>query len=1160
MNIQLFLDNKEVDLGQDVTIPMNKTYSNLFSPSEIIIDYSKEIQIPITQNNNRILGNAYRLDRRIVEGTNNIGYHLDPTKRIPAKLVYNGKTILDGYAKFVSASYSNTSKHYNLNLFGAIGDVIKKLMSVTTSKSLLPDGLGEEYVLDDNLSGKYLNSEYVYNSWVNEDNKTGSNVSDYDIIGFAPSHRGFYPDFASDKAIDFDVLTGEQSIRPISELLEAIWSYKGYDYTAKDIVGEGFKDYMMGEFRACMMKPYIYINQLFRMYQNQCRKLSDYKITLDGDWFNDANPYWSKMCYMLDFIDSKGSDDSNTVTLLSSSSKAIHSYTTTNYAEVHFHLIDTVPSSKVTSSTITTSPITLVLEGNHTSSIKGDLKLTDGVVIKITANVSTKASDGSLISKDFFYWTSIGTNVVPPGGSFTEKNYVPNSFVQFTEGSSYKTKYTITIPGLWMEGVQNSYVGTFIAAALEKSNSASIWSFTTSSNTTKIIPKMGDSNFTLEADIIQQNNWRTSTKVKLSDLYMKEDPLFKTLIDYTKMFGLIWDIDYDTKTINILDKRKYFKNYKIENWSDMIDRSRDLIIEPNTIGTKFIKFNYDDVDGYRYNGYKNKYGLNYGEKFLSSKYEFNNDTLDLFSGIYPSSTSNKTYIPLSDLTTWNGVGALTEKIEPIKLIDAEDTDESSAISINNWYFRGKNAFGPYRWITNDTNIMFTNNEFCYFWNLFVSESNYLTNSIPTFDVAIEHNGVYYGCLFGTPKEDYTNDKLPTSAKNKYIYDLFWKNYIGEIYGHNKKVTAYFNITPEQYQQFKFNTLIRLDNQLFLVNKISDFDINAQTSTKCELIQINNPKNLYNIYTFEGGSNPSMPDDPDQPTDTPTEPEPTYYSVTSNTQYCELRYNESVKEGDKFVCTVIPSDGYIIDVDKTYVTMGGIQLDKSVINANSNTITINQVTGDINMSVICKKGVVYYTASGNGHGCTLSYPKSIEAGSTFICNITPVFVDSTYDLNNSTIYMNNFYLIPSDYIDTLMNTITIPNVNGDIRLEIYCISDGGEVNPIPRPDDPTDPNPDPDTPIIPDTPTGEYTVNVTVKGGGVSSYPTSVNYGDSLTLFVTPSEGRRIDTTSSFITMGGTPLSITDYLIGNRIFITNITGDVNISIICGFDIIDDPEKV
>ena len=159
--------------------------------------------------------------------------------------------------------------------------------------------------------------------------------------------------------------------------------------------------------------------------------------------------------------------------------------------------------------------------------------------------------------------------------------------------------------------------------------------------------------------------------------------------------------------------------------------------------------------------------------------------------------------------------------------------------------------------------MFTNNEFCYFWNLFVSESNYLTNSTPTFDVAIEHNGVYYGCLFGTPKEDYTNDKLPTGAKNKYIYDLFWKNYIGEIYGHNKKVTAYFNITPEQYQQFKFNTLIRLDNQLFLVNKISDFDINAQTSTKCELIQINNPKNLYNIYTFEGGSNPSMPDDPEK---------------------------------------------------------------------------------------------------------------------------------------------------------------------------------------------------------------------------------------------------------------------------------------------------------
>ena len=82
--------------------------------------------------------------------------------------------------------------------------------------------------------------------------------------------------------------------------------------------------------------------------------------------------------------------------------------------------------------------------------------------------------------------------------------------------------------------------------------------------------------------------------------------------------------------------------------------------------------------------------------------------------------------------------------------------------------------------------------------------------------------------------------------NTNIYELCWKDYLNERYNiQNKKVTGYFFITNEDYNNFKFNQFITLDNQLFMINKIYDFDINNPKSTKIDLVQINDPSKLTN---------------------------------------------------------------------------------------------------------------------------------------------------------------------------------------------------------------------------------------------------------------------------------------------------------------------------
>jgi hypothetical protein len=46
------------------------------------------------------------------------------------------------------------------------------------------------------------------------------------------------------------------------------------------------------------------------MFQETFPKITDYQLKLDSDWFNVNNPYWYRLCYMLDYIDVSGLDNS----------------------------------------------------------------------------------------------------------------------------------------------------------------------------------------------------------------------------------------------------------------------------------------------------------------------------------------------------------------------------------------------------------------------------------------------------------------------------------------------------------------------------------------------------------------------------------------------------------------------------------------------------------------------------------------------------------------------------------------------------------------------------------------------------------------------------------------------------------------------------------
>ena len=92
------------------------------------------------------------------------------------------------------------------------------------------------------------------------------------------------------------------------------------------------------------------------------------------------------------------------------------------------------------------------------------------------------------------------------------------------------------------------------------------------------------------------------------------------------------------------------------------------------------------------------------------------------------------------------------------------------------------------------------------------------------------------CLFNIPKENYTYDKNYSGKKS--IYYNFWQNYINERYNvQNKLVTCYIRISPKMWNEFEFNKFIKIGNQLYMVNKIYDYDITSSEPTKVDLITI-----------------------------------------------------------------------------------------------------------------------------------------------------------------------------------------------------------------------------------------------------------------------------------------------------------------------------------
>jgi hypothetical protein len=73
-----------------------------------------------------------------------------------------------------------------------------------------------------------------------------------------------------------------------------------------------------------------------------------------------------------------------------------------------------------------------------------------------------------------------------------------------------------------------------------------------------------------------------------------------------------------------------------------------------------------------------------------------------------------------------------------------------------------------------------------------------------------------------------------SITNNNLYNLYWRRTVNQI-NVGKMLTAYFNLKEDDIHGLKLNSKIRIDNSWWTINKVIDYDCNANNLTKVELM-------------------------------------------------------------------------------------------------------------------------------------------------------------------------------------------------------------------------------------------------------------------------------------------------------------------------------------
>lgn len=860
--LRIFIEGKELDSLESFTVPITRQFEELSAPTVICNDYSKTVTVPLSKNNNAIFGHCYNPDRLIVEGDEDtplVGIYFDPYKKLECRLQWGDDVFFTGYAKMLKV----TDKGYEVTINGELGKIFQELQKITFDASKYEDAEDvAKYWID---GSKYVNTqiskELVYKCWnsTHDDNTlrevTDSDYDVTDIIGFVPNNS--YSD-------DFDHKTVELSggtTKSIEDILGEEFEMNT-GYSRESVIGDGLLPVQMSQFRSYEQIPFIYWSMFWQIFRAKAEELTGYSWELGSEWFSDSNKNYSGLGVTLlqrdsqDFATDTKTDSGYSLTVnameyvspasVDNDVKLSLTETTTFFESGYAEKIAVAPSFKIRATSTSTDSQPFGFRYNLASGTAycGGLicsfYLTDENQTANFLNIGfCDASDDARAGFAKLYESQVDIlygidKVTKASGSTT---------VDFTFAAS-ETLYKIVrqvgetrkITCTW-HLKEYEYTPLTKSAVDRSSLGAFAFAFASSSEAYQVV-----TNFYIYGSALDLVPTFLKTQFRSGDTFTLNDICrldFSNILDYCKRFRINIAVDKVAKKLKF--SRKLFANSEIIDKTDKVDAST-FDISPITFESKYVLFGYAENESQLGKTYKSLYGYSYGAKRLTTAYNFNSETDTLFEKSCEAILYSPAYLYWGDLLLCSADSshALSLFIYNNNYLECRDEDGNTIDVSGAYFYPTKRKIDRY-WsvrISDDSENQKLLDTYCYYRDSVGLDTVYWTSPELVMADELALPTIYYTCLWTLPKKNYTAQADYFSRLRGGVFENFWQTYLNERYNmQNKKVTTYVRLSPSDFINFDFCQFWKIGNQIYIVNKIYDYDITSDKPTKVDLITV-----------------------------------------------------------------------------------------------------------------------------------------------------------------------------------------------------------------------------------------------------------------------------------------------------------------------------------
>lgn len=679
--VELYIDGHKADLTTTVTVPMNYELEKLENPTIIKNNFSKTISLQATQNNNKIFGYYYELDKL------HTGSGFNAIKRVPFELYRDNDLVETGYLQLNNIKYKNNTYTYEITLYGGLGDFFYSLAyDEEGNEKTLADlfyGFGEN---DEDFKFR-MNADSVMDAWTYIYYDDNTNPLGY-TVNFIPSYNGLYDNFDNNKAL---INTFEQTIFPNN------FSADGKTYNTINGYGmaelnEEMTEWQIRDLRCYKQRPAL---RLKKFVEAICNPINNggYEVELDQKYFfNEQNNYYDLSWIALPIlnpdseewpqsttdiqatsstslsVDLTGKTTTMNVSFTQESLDAINNAggNSTINIDCDFSLTTVAESSEnillqcaggeepkwsgigvwleaqANGTTIGISDCVILTKGMQYTKKRGK-KVIESYYKMPTINTFDNASDRpktNFIYYDGYFMKRSGNNyewsgILMNGNEKAENATYSNTFrLSLKDIRNYENLKFVIKTTKWQN--YNMYIKQPVTNPWGETEYISVPSpYVYTSNGSGIKPtSMNLSQIIYPSASINVN----SNRKTLQDAVITKHQLLKNkitpaslLLSFTKLFGLYFVKDAKEKKIKVLTKNSFFENGDTIDISGKIDYSNEVKIEPLMFNKKWYALKCPALETTKMKDYKaDYYEAEYGQKRINTNYNFNTDEEDIY--------------------------------------------------------------------------------------------------------------------------------------------------------------------------------------------------------------------------------------------------------------------------------------------------------------------------------------------------------------------------------------------------------------------------------------------------------------------------------------------------------------------------------------------------